>query len=119
VKSSAKTVAAYLQELPDDRREAVARLRDWIKEAAPDAEESMKHGMPYYELNGPLFAVASQKHHISLYVTETDLVAEFKPRLGRVNLGKSCVRFRRMEDLSWEAVEELVRAAASQRRGQA
>lgn len=96
---------------------ALAPLRSLIRETVPDAAEGMRYGMPYYELDGYLYAFASQKQYLALYVSDPDLVEEFKPRLDTFDCGKTCIRFKRLEDLPMEAIRELVETAATRRRG--
>jgi uncharacterized protein YdhG (YjbR/CyaY superfamily) len=82
MRSDAKTVEEYLAELPEDRREAISKVRELILENLPDGyEESMNWGMIAYEVplstypdtyNGqPLAyaALASQKNHMAVYLT--------------------------------------------------
>ena len=111
--SDAKTVAAYLKELPDDARKALAKLRTLIRKVAPEAKESMKYGMPGYELNGDFCGFARQKNNLALYICcDVPLVEKFKKRLGKVNCGKSCIRFKELDDLDMMVVEELLTAVA-------
>jgi hypothetical protein len=70
-KSSA--VDAYLSDLAPDRRAAVERIRSLIFETVPDVTETMKYGMPTYELDEVVCAVASQKHYLSLYMDVSQL----------------------------------------------
>lgn len=116
MRSEATTVDDYLAELPPDRRAALSRLRQILGEAAPEALESMKYGHPHWTLAGPLFALAAQKHFLALYVAEHDLVASARPRLGGLDLGKSCIRFRRLDDLPLDVIADIARAAAERRR---
>lgn len=109
--SDAKTVAAYLKELPDDARRALSKLRALIRKIAPEAKESMKFGMPSYELSGDYCAFARQKHNLALYVCDVALVEGFKKKLGKVSCGKSCIRFKKVEDLDLNVVEEMLQAA--------
>lgn len=117
MQSDAKTVPAYLKAVPEaDRRKALTTLRGMIRKAAPEATETMQYGMPTYDLNGFLFALAAQKNYLALYVTEHAVVEQFKPRLGKVNCGKSCIRFARLDAIDVGAVGELLTAAAAARR---
>jgi uncharacterized protein YdhG (YjbR/CyaY superfamily) len=117
MKSNAGTVSAYLDLLPDDRRKALETLRGMIEKAAPKAKASMKIGLPTWEWNGPLFAVASRPHVMELYVAEPDLVAKRKKTLGDVEVGTASVRFKRIEDLNLEIVAALLLEAADRRKG--
>lgn len=117
MKSTAETVDEYLQEIPEERREALSALRARIKRLAPDAKESMQYGMPTYSMGEFLFGLASQKQYLSLYVDPT-LLEAYRPRLGTLNLGKGCIRFRHLEDLPMDVVEDLMREAVEGRREQ-
>jgi uncharacterized protein YdhG (YjbR/CyaY superfamily) len=116
MQSSAGSVAVYLKEVPDDRRPALTKLRGLIRKIAPDATESMEYGMPVYHLNGMLCAFASQKQNLALYVG-SEFLEQFKPRLGKIKCGKGCIRFKKLEDLKLDVVEELLKANAAKARG--
>ena len=129
MQSDATTVEAYLAELEPDRKTSVSAVRDVILENLPDGyEEVMQYGMISYVVptsvladtyNGqPLMyaALASQKRHISLYLTNVygdEGSAEwFRKRYAesgkKLNMGKSCVRFRKVEDLPLDVVGEAI-----------
>lgn len=119
VKSNAATVDAYLQEMPEDRRAAISTLREMILEVAPSAQEWMKYGMAYYDLDGPLFALASQKNYISLYVPPQYLTDEYRARLGKTSLGKGCIRFTRLSNLNLDAVRTMLADAVARQQAAA
>jgi uncharacterized protein YdhG (YjbR/CyaY superfamily) len=104
-------VDAYLQKQAPDRRAALEVIRSLIFEIVPDGEELIKHGMPFYEANGELFAFASQKRYMSLYVMDTDALARYKRRLTGLDCGKSCIRFRRIEQLPVDVVRSILEEA--------
>ncbi|MHC4845607.1 MAG: iron chaperone [Planctomycetota bacterium] len=109
VQSKAATVAAYMKELPAERRAALARLRALIRKGAKGATEDMRYGMPTYTLDGEyLFAFAAQKNNYSFYCCYTDVLKKHKKRLGKLDCGKSCVRFRKPEDLDLDVVADMV-----------
>ncbi len=64
----------------------------------------------------PLIAVAPQKQHISVYISTgvggDTIIARFRDRLGRVSLGKHCVRFTRFDLLDQQGWREFIRASA-------
>jgi uncharacterized protein YdhG (YjbR/CyaY superfamily) len=107
MQSAAKTPAEYLAELPEDRREAIAKLRAMIRKAAPKVTEGMNYGMIEFSLGEPLFCLASQKNYLSLYA-DPDLLAQYKSRLGKLNCGKSCLRFKSLDQLPLDVVGELI-----------
>lgn len=129
VQSKATTVEAYLEELDPDRREAIAQIRKLILENLPDGyQEAMNWGMISYEIpldvypdtyNGkPLsyIGLAAQKRHYALYLMTVyqdseqakELEAAFEAAGKRMDLGKSCLRFRRPEDIPLDAIAGLV-----------
>lgn len=103
-----KDVDAYLENLEAERRAALTELRVLIQEAAPNAAESMKYRMPTYEYDGGvLVAFASQKRYMSLYM-DTELVEAHRQELAGLNVGKSCIRFRRLEQLPLDTVRAIL-----------
>jgi uncharacterized protein YdhG (YjbR/CyaY superfamily) len=86
-----------------------------LRKAAPDATEAMQHGMPSNELNGMLYAMASQKNHMALYVCEPEIVDAYREALAESNCGKGCIRFRHFEDLPLDAITAIVREAHAKR----
>ena len=117
MKSNAGTVSAYLDELPAEQRKALETLRAMIEKAAPKAKPSMKHGLPTWEWNGPLFAMTARPHALELYVAEPDLLAKRKKTLGDVEVGTASIRFKRIEDLNLAIVAALLADAADRRKG--
>jgi uncharacterized protein YdhG (YjbR/CyaY superfamily) len=129
MRSEASTVDQYLAELPADRREAIETVRSVILENLPDGyEEVMNWGMITYEVpletypdtynKQPLMfaALASQKNHMGVYLTgiyiSDDARDEFEKAYRatgkRFDIGKSCVRFRKLDDLPLELIGETI-----------
>lgn len=129
MRSDAKTVAEYLKSLPDDRRQAIASVRRVIRKNLPKGyQEALNWGMIAYQVplhrfpdtyNGqPLMyaALASQKRHMAVYLT--GIYADAKARATfeksyratgkRFDAGKSCVRFRTLDDLPLPLVGEAI-----------
>jgi hypothetical protein len=125
----ANNPAEFLAALPDDRRETVSAVRDEILSRLPDGYvEEIRSGMISYEIpldrhpdtyNGkPLAyaALASQKQHNSLYLmgvycdpdTRTWFEAAAAERGVKLDMGKACVRFRRVEDLPLDLVGQAI-----------
>ncbi len=131
MKSKAATVAKYLSELPPERRQAIEKVRETILHNLPEGyEEVMSWGMITYQVpleiypdtyNGkPLMyaALTSQKNHMAVYLTsiylDEDRRQEFehayKKTGKRYDLGKSCVRFRKLDDLPLPLIGESIKA---------
>lgn len=125
--STATSVDEYIASLPDDRRAALSAVRDVIRRNLPAGyEEGMQYGMIGYYVplerfpdtyNGePLSvaALASQKRHMALYMTGISGAddAWFRQRWTatghKLEKGKSCVRFRRLDDVPLDVVAEAI-----------
>ena len=104
-----KGVDTYIEELTPDRKEALEQLRALVFKNVPNVEESMKYNMPTYDYAGEgLCAFASQKQYISLYM-DVDSVAGHSDELSHLNVGKSCIRFTKIEKLPLETVEQILK----------
>jgi hypothetical protein len=123
-KSTAKTPAQYFTEPAHGNRKAdLKALHDIVRKYAPKLKPSMQHGMVGYgtyhykyasgrEGDWPIIAIANQKNYISLYACMVDgkqYVAEkYKKQLPKANIGKSCIRFKRLSDLDLTALGKLL-----------
>ena len=112
---NATSIKTYLEAIPRDRKPQLQKLRKLLKTAAPKAKEEFNYGMLYYPLNGALFALASQKHFMALYITYHDLVEQYKPQIGKASFGKSCIRFKKIDDLNMDAIQALIEDAYERR----
>ena len=131
-RSAAATVAEYLAELPTERRAVVATVRDLVnRHLPPGYVETMRWGMISWELplerfpttyNGqPLgvAALAAQKSHYALYLPAADgdpalgeaLAHAWRAAGKKLDMGKSCLRFRRLDDLVPDAVGAALAAS--------
>jgi len=131
MRSEATTVEEYLAELSPERRAIVETVRTTILENLPAGyEEAMNWGMMTYQVplsaypetyNGkPLMyvALASQKNYLSLYLTGVYIDAEARQAFEtayqatgkQMDIGKSCVRFRKLDDLPLELIGQSVAA---------
>jgi uncharacterized protein YdhG (YjbR/CyaY superfamily) len=107
-----KDVASYLEKLPPDRRSTLETLRAMILQAAPEAKESMQYGMPVFTFPGGGVALAAQKHYFSLYM-DVNIVEQHRAELGKLNVGKSCIRFKRLEQLPLDTIQAMLEEAAN------
>jgi uncharacterized protein YdhG (YjbR/CyaY superfamily) len=87
-----KTMDEYINTFPDDVRNILNELRQVIKEAAPEAEETINYQMPTFTLNGNLVHFAAFKNHIGFYPTPTGIEA-FKKELAPYKGAKGSVQF--------------------------
>ena len=131
--SKATTPEQYIEELPEDRKSAVSKLHNLIKENMPEGLESgMGYGMLAYFVpksiypDGyhckpfpplPFINVASQKNFVALYhsgvYAKKELydwfVAEYPKHCKfKLDMGKSCIRFKKMDDIPYNLIKELM-----------
>lgn len=125
VRSSAATPDAYLAELEPARAAEIKRVRDAVNAAVPDGfEERMAWGMISWEVpldvSGPTYnkqplvyaALAAQKNHNALYLNCVYASPQRSLRLAKgfadaglkLDMGKSCIRFRKADDLALDAI---------------
>ena len=113
MQSSAKTVPAYLKEVPAERKAALKKLRALCRATLTGFEESMIYGGPCYSRNGVVeVGFASQKHFIGLYILRTDVMKTHKDllKVKGVSLGKGCIRYSKPERIDFNVVESMLRA---------
>lgn len=126
-----KTVKEYVDRLPVERRAAISAVLKVVRRNLPEGyEERLTWGMPCWQVplrvfpdtyNGqPLLyaALASQKNHMAVYLCNVyglpalrrELVAGFKAAGKKLDMGKACVRFRKLEDLPLDVIGRMVAA---------
>ncbi|MBT8397038.1 MAG: DUF1801 domain-containing protein [Gemmatimonadetes bacterium] len=129
--SKASTVEEYLGELSEDRREVISRVREVILKNLPKGyQETMNWGMIAYEVpldrhpdtynKQPLLymALAAQKNHYAVYssgvymdpLSERWLKSEFEKAEKKLDMGKSCIRFRKLENLPLDVIGKVAGA---------
>ncbi len=133
MQSKAKSVAAYLAELPEDRRAALEAVRSVILKNLPKGyQEGMQYGMIGYFVphsvypSGyhcdpkqplPFAGLASQKNHMALYLMcvyadpeyETWFRKAWKATGKKLDMGKSCVRFKRIDNVPLPVIGQAVK----------
>jgi hypothetical protein len=133
MQSKVTTVEQYLSELPEDRRKAIEAVRQVIlKNLDKDYEEGMQYGMIGYYVPHRVYppgyhcdpkqpltfaGLASQKNHMSLYLMcvygDSNHLQWFREAWAKsgkkLDMGKSCVRFKKLEDLPLDVIGEAIR----------
>jgi hypothetical protein len=122
----ATTVEEYFDQLPEDRREPMEFLHKFIQKTSPSLKPHFAYNMLGYgsfkyknnrkeELDWPTVGLANQKNYISLYVCAVDngeyIAEKHKDELGKVSVGKSCIRFKKIEDLNLDGLKKVLQLA--------
>jgi len=133
MQSKATSPEQYIEELPEDRKSAIQKLRKIIVENIPVGfKEEMSYGMIGYvvpheiypsgyhctpKLPLPFMNIASQKNFVALYhmgiYADSKLLEWFvseypKHSKYKLDMGKSCIRFKKMDGIPYQLIEELV-----------
>jgi hypothetical protein len=133
MQSKAQTPQEYIESLPSDRKEAITKLRNVVQQYLPIGfQEGMGYGMLCYsvphslypkgyhcdpKLPLPFLSIASQKNFVALYhmgiyanpILLDWFVSEYpKHCKTKLDMGKSCIRFKKMEDIPFELLGELL-----------
>jgi hypothetical protein len=133
MQSKATTVEQYLSELPEDRRQAIEAVRQVVKKNLDnDYEEGIQYGMigyyvphrvypPGYHCDPkqplPFVGLGSQKNHMALYLMcvygDPEVAKWFQEEWAKtgkkLDMGKSCVRFKKLDDLALGVIGEAIR----------
>lgn len=122
----ATTVQEYFNNLPENRREPMEFLHKFIQKTTPSLKPHFAYNMPGYGsfkyknyknevLDWPTIGLANQKNYISLYVCAVEngeyIAEKHKDKLGKVSVGKSCIRFKKIEDLNLETLAKVLKMA--------
>ncbi|MBN2775300.1 MAG: DUF1801 domain-containing protein [Prolixibacteraceae bacterium] len=103
-----ENIDEYICGFPLEVQEKLIRLREVIKNSAPDASERISYQMPAFYQNGILVYYAGFKNHISFFPTSSG-VEKFKSRLAAYETSKGTLRFQLNEPIPYELVAEIVK----------
>jgi len=126
-KNSATSIEEYIGNVPGGRKETIEFLHDFIQKTAPKlrphyASNMLGYGSFQYldkrknELRDwPVIALANQKNYISLYVCALEdgqyAAEKHKPQLGKVDVGKSFIRLKKLEDVNLNELKKVIKIA--------
>jgi len=134
MKSEAKTVEEYIEQLPEERQEKIRKIREAVLKNLPEGfREEISYGMIGYvvphaiypdgyhctpEKPLPFLNIASQKNHIAVYhsgiYADSKMMdwftGEYRKMAGKKpDMGKSCIRFKKTDDIPYGLIGELAR----------
>ena len=125
-KTKAESVEEYLAAVPEERKEMVEHLHALIQKAAPSLKPYFASNMIGYGkfkytnykkelLDWPIVALANQKNYVSVYVCAVKdgeyLAEKYKEELGKVSVGRSCIRFNKLEKVNQKVLIKIVKEA--------
>ncbi len=113
--------------VPADRKEAIEFLHNHIQKTVPELKPFFAYNMIGYGkfkyknykkeiIDWPIIALANQKNYISIYICaleDGEYIAEkYKDKLGKVSVGKSCIRLKTLNDLNMDMLDRVIKLAS-------
>lgn len=122
--TDAKTPQEYIDNLEEPRKSQIQQIHDFIRNVVPHMEPYIESGMIGYgkehyktksgrEGDWFTIGVSSRKNYISIYSCSTHngkyIAESYIDKLPKASIGKSCIRFKKFEDIDWDVFEELLK----------
>jgi len=101
-------INAFIADFPEEVQKILEQIRETIQQAAPDATEAIKYGMPTFVLNGNLVHFAAYKNHIGFYPAPTGIEA-FIDELAPYRTGKGTIQFPIGQPIPFDLIEKVVK----------
>lgn len=126
-KVKAKSVSEYLSSVPKERKETIDFLHKFIQKSGSNLKPHFAYNMLGYGsfkyknyakkiIDWPVVALASQKNYISIYICALErgeyIAEKYQKKLGKVSVGRSCIRFKKLEDLNLTELKKVLQKAA-------
>ena len=107
-RSSAKNIDEYIAAFPPETRVVLEKVRATIREAAPEAQETINYAIPTFTLKGNLVHFAGFKNHIGFYPTPGG-IEKFKAELAGYESAKGSVKFPLDQPIPYGLISEIVK----------
>jgi uncharacterized protein YdhG (YjbR/CyaY superfamily) len=111
--SKPQNIDEYINQFPGEIQEILQTLRDTIREAAPEAKETINYQIPTFTLHGNLVHFAAHKNHIGFYPTPSGMEA-FKSELSAYEGAKGSVKFPIDQPLPLDLISQIVKFRAAE-----
>ena len=121
--TDATTPQEYIEKISEPRNTEVKKLYEFIRDVIPDQKPHILYGMigfgtyHYKYASGregewSVVCLASQKNYISIYICATDgkqyIAEKYKDLLPKANIGKSCIRIKKIDDINLKALKKII-----------
>ena len=111
MRRDASSPTAYRADVSGELSDILESIRSLIFEVVLQVKEEIKYGMLHYSLNDmELASLAAQKHYVSLYL-DPPVVDQYRPQLKKLDTGKSCLRYRRTDQLDLQLLQKIIKNA--------
>ena len=108
LKNNYQTIDEYISTFPQKVQDILQKLRQTIRESAPNSEETINYQIPTFKLNGNLVHFAAYKNHIGFYPTPS-AINEFREQFSEYEMAKGSVKFPLNKPLPIELIKEIVK----------
>src|SRR5258708_471620 len=108
-----KNIDDYIGDYPSNVQVLLQKMRQTIRKAAPQAEETISYGIPTFKLNGNLVHFGGFKDHISFFPTGAGVEA-FKKELSQYSNAKGTVRFTLDQPIPYNLITKIVKFRVKQ-----
>jgi len=105
---ASKSIDAYIAKFPQDIQNILSKIRKCIKQAAPNAKESMSYGVPAFKHNGILINYAAFKNHIGLYPTPS-AIKRFQKELTPYKQATGTIRFQMDKPIPYDLITKIAK----------
>lgn len=112
--NEAKTIDEYIILQPKEVQVYLQKLRQTIKSAAPNAEETISYKMPAFRYHGMLVYFAAFKNHYSLFPANGSIIATMNEELKKYKTGKGTIQFTYGKPLPVALIKKIVKARVQQ-----
>ena len=102
-----KTIDEYIETFPKEIQSILQQIRETIKKAAPEADETISYNMPAFKMKKVLVYFAAYKNHIGFYALPTGNKA-FQKELCKYKTGKGSIQFSLNEKIPFELIKKIV-----------
>ena len=107
------SINEYIARFPKEVQSILQKIRETIREAAPQAQEAISYQIPTFKLNGNLVHFAAYKDHVSFFPTSSG-VAAFKKELSEYKTATGTIRFPLDKPIPFELIRKIVRFRAKE-----
>ncbi|PSL07279.1 iron chaperone [Cecembia rubra] len=106
-KNTFETIDDYINAFPSETKRILQKIRETVREAAPEATESINYGIPTFKMHGNLVHFAAYKKHIGFYPAPSGIEA-FKKEVESFKTGKGTLQFPLDKPIPYNLISDIV-----------
>lgn len=106
-KNTFETIDDYINAFPSETKRILQKIRETVREAAPEATESINYGIPTFKMHGNLVHFAAYKKHIGFYPAPSGIEA-FKKEVESFKTGKGTLQFPLDKPIPYDLISDIV-----------